>query len=212
VDEARTGAALGASCVVDDEKTPTDEDPCKGFCLTFVDENQQPTGHMCSARCSLGGDLATGMNCGGVMGGLCVFGPSVDDVSAEVGDFAFCTGSCDAHDKCAWTDGMFCFDNGLYDQIGLGYCFGTTECPNGDECDADEICVQTKYGPVCLDPDPVNETEPLFPLGEAAPGGGGGGGAGGAGGGGAGGAGGTTTTTSSSSSSTSSSSSSSSGT
>jgi len=188
VDSANTGDPLGAPCTPDVDGTPEDEDNCQGFCMSFVDENQQPTAQMCSARCSLGGDLATSQNCGGVQKGICVFRSGTSSTTGENGDFGFCTGACDSHDKCAYLDGLLCFDVGLLDQLGVGYCFGSTECPQGTECEADEICVQTKAGPRCVEDDPLNTGTPLIPLGEAGLGTGGAGGSGGAAAGGAGGA------------------------
>lgn len=186
-----TGKPLGSKCVPDDENTMEDENECAGICLTFVNEQNEPDARMCSAYCSRGGSLMTTQNCGGPEKGICVFGPSINDTPSANGDIGFCSGACDKHDVCNHEGGLFCFDIGLLDALGKGYCFGATDCPNGTECDVDELCTQTKYGPVCLEADPNNPTSTLIPLGEAAVNSGSGG-AGGAMG--TGGAGGTMTT------------------
>lgn len=193
-DAANTGDPIGSGpCLPDDDMTATDEDTCQGICLSFQSDDDPPP-RICSKFCTLGGSINSDQDCGGAQEGLCAFANS----TAGLGDLAFCTGSCAAHDTCNYTDGFFCFDIGLLGQLGVGYCFGTTDCPNGQsDCDAEEICTDTTFGPVCLEEDPSNAGEPLFPLGMAGGQGGAGGGTGGAGGstggsGGTGGAGGST--------------------
>ncbi len=116
--------------------------------------------------------------------GMCMFGISGTYGDTELGDYAFCTAACAQHDACNYMDGHFCFDVGLLQVHSVGYCFGATDCPIGNECDPDELCVQTVYGPVCVEQDPNAPTQPLFALGAAAAAGGssGGAGVGGAGG------------------------------
>jgi hypothetical protein len=188
VDTPATGLELGTGPCVQG-----DTDPCAGLCLNFVDMNQNVTSTFCTEWCAVGGSLQTDLDCGGVNEGICVFRGSVNGVSAGVGDAAWCTNSCATQGECYVDSGFHCYDIGLFETLGQGYCFGATDCPLGNECDPDEICVTTTYGPVCLEND--GNGDPLIPLGTAAPGGAGGaggvGGAGGAGGiGGAGGMGG----------------------
>jgi len=184
VDSPREGLALGAGpCDEDDDSTPEDEDPCRGFCQPIGADDGPPV-HLCSALCSWGGDLEATQNCGGPAHGLCAY-PSVTvvgdtDVVSQLGDAAFCTGSCADHGACNYAEGFFCFDVGLLDTLGVGYCFGAVACPSGSgDCDADEACTETAAGPRCLEVD--DQAALVMPLGNAAPGSGGGG-AGGAGG------------------------------
>jgi hypothetical protein len=190
-DTPHTGDEPGEACTADDANTTVDEDNCAGFCLTYVDDNGDPVARNCSNRCSLGGDLAATGNCGGPTEGLCLFGPSVNNVAAELGDMGFCAPGCQAHDDCNHTEGIFCFDIAASVDAGLGYCLTTSDCPSGDaDCDVANgfKCTNTVYGPVCLE---VDMTGALFyDLGAADGGTGGSGGGGGAGGTGAGGAGG----------------------
>ncbi|MBW2453832.1 MAG: hypothetical protein JRI68_04955 [Deltaproteobacteria bacterium] len=190
VDTPRQGLALGAGpCEVDDDDTPDDEDPCRGFCLPFeADQNQEV--HLCSALCSWGGDLDTSHNCGGPTQGLCAYQSRTligdTEVVSQLGDAAFCTGSCADHGACNFAEGFFCFDVGLLGTLGVGYCFGAVPCPGGGgDCDADEACTETASGPMCLEID--DQAELTLPLGNAAPGSGAGGGGGAGGSGGAGG-------------------------
>lgn len=192
VDSPTEGLDLGAGCTPDDPDTAADEDECAGICLTFVDENDDPSSSMCSTRCSIGGELSS-PNCGGILEGLCIFRSE----GAGVADAGFCAGSCAQHDECNWQQGMFCFDiAGSVDDLSVGFCLGAAECPGGQsDCLPEEICADTGAGPFCLETNLVTG-ELLLPLGAAAGDGGAGGeggegGAGGEGGeGGAGGAGG----------------------
>lgn len=176
-DAGRDGLALGAGpCVPDDPDTAEDEDGCAGFCLTFVDENDEPTSHMCSANCSLGGPLDSTLNCGGPEEGFCLFGQTFSVGDSQLGDYGYCTGACAQHDDCNYQEGLFCFDLSLAGLDGRG-CLAPVACPLGNECGAGEGCIETAFGPVCLQVD--GNGEPTIPLGEAA-GSGGTGGAGGA--------------------------------
>ncbi len=187
VDDPRQGLPLGAGpCEEEDDETPHDEDACRGFCLPF-ETDQDEAVHLCSALCSWGGDLETSQNCGGAAQGLCAYQSRTligdTEVVSQLGDAAFCTGSCADHGGCNFAEGFFCFDVGLLDTLGVGYCFSAAPCPSGvSDCDTDEACTATASGPVCLEVD--DQDELTLPLGAAAPtsGAGGGGGSGGSGG------------------------------
>jgi len=164
VDNANTGLGIGAAC--DPEAT---DDACAGTCIGFSDG-----GSMCSQACVFGGSLEGTPDCGGLDKGLCIFLPE----GSGAGDYGVCTAACTEHDDCQ-NPLFFCSSVPWYD--GNGFCFNAPQCSNGSECQAPDVCTETKYGMFCLDPS--------FPLGDAAPGTGGGGGGGGGGAGGEGGAG-----------------------
>jgi hypothetical protein len=173
VDMPHTGDPNGSVC------DPMNSQ-CAGTCVSFTGGET-----MCSNVCTLGGvDLDA--ECGGLAGGLCVFSP----MGHALGDQAFCTPSCLKQDDCQ-NPTFWCQSIGGITgmQVPNGFCFGTSDCPNG-QADCTNMmltCTPTKYGPKCLDP--------AFPLGTAGGGGAGGGGGGGGGGaGGTGGAGGATST------------------
>jgi hypothetical protein len=174
-DAGREGVGLGSPCVPDDEATLLDEDVCAGICQLFVDDGDNSI-HMCSASCSLGGAVGATHNCGGPDLGICAFGVSASDVSSALGDYGVCTAACAQHDDCNYLVGLFCLDLGLLDDVGKRYCYVALPCPLGNECLAGEGCLDTAFGPVCLEVD--GNGDPLVPLGEAA----GSGGAGGSGG------------------------------
>lgn len=176
VDTPNSGKGIGEVC--DDQAA--NEDGCAGFCQSFTGE----TDSICSNPCVLGGEL-DGDDCNGLANGLCVYRPS----GYGPGDFGRCSKACSSHDECGNPD-WWCAPNNFAQN---GYCFTTDDCPNGNECGADEQCTDTKYGPKCLDFDPTNcggggaggagGCALIFPLGDAAPdGAGGAGGAGGQGG------------------------------
>jgi hypothetical protein len=159
VDTPNTGEDIGFKC-----EFMADPTECAGVCVSFGDPIT-----MCSNRCVLGGALE-GDDCGGLSRGICAFSPS----GYGAGDAGFCSPACNFHSDCQNPD-FWCFDVGLPDN---GYCFGgETDCPNGQaDCEAGFECMQTAFGPKCLDE--------LFPLDEGTGGGGGGTGGGGTGGGG----------------------------
>jgi hypothetical protein len=184
VDTPRIGMAFGTGpCEEDDESSPEDEDSCRGFCLPFEAEQDEPV-HLCSALCSWGGDLETTEDCGGPAKGLCAYQGRIElgdtTVHSQLGDVAFCTGSCDNHGTCNYAEGFFCFDLGMLQTLGVGYCFGAVPCPGGGtDCGLGEACTETAAGPMCLETDSLDDL--LVPLGAAAQAAGGGG-AGGSGG------------------------------
>jgi hypothetical protein len=177
-----TGKPDGAVC---DSMATTPE--CSGICVSFTSGET-----MCSRSCVLGGDPndpANTPNCGGPTKGLCAYSPSGNGA----GDYGFCALACNKQDECQ-NPAFWCFPvGGLTGEMGgvpNGFCFGATECPNGEaDCTSEKgtACTQTKYGPRCLNA--------MFPLGTAAPDDAGTGGTGGGGTGGSG----TTSTTSSTS-------------
>ncbi len=180
----RQGYPLAAACIPDEPNTSEDEDKCAGECEPVANGAGQEV-NMCSAPCSLGGDLDTTMNCGGRESGICAFVPSFTEVgSSALGDLGLCSGACEKHDQCNWQEGMFCFDIAHQLLTGKGYCGPAVDCSATTECDTGKVCAPTQAGSFCLELDGEGL---LIPLGDAAlPGsGGGGGGAGGAGSGGA---------------------------
>jgi hypothetical protein len=157
VDTPHAGEAVGiGGCELDDPLTMADENLCAGPCVDLGGGNS-----VCSQHCGLGGDVGD-HDCGGIDQGLCSFRPG----SAGLGDGGFCTIACQAHDDCAFSENLFCDHIGAIDD---GHCFPATACPNGNECDADELCTDTQVGMVCLQEDPVTAGMLRFPLGAAAP-------------------------------------------
>ncbi len=157
----RDGAALGASCVMDNGGTTENEDLCAGMCLELGEGDDMAT--VCSSRCSLGGG---GDDCGGLLEGACAI-PRVDDetgAQSALGDEGFCASACDAHDECAYGAGMFCKDLGNFTTLGVGYCLHAPSCDE-DTCDEGQACFQTASGPRCLDATDMDEV--LIPLGTA---------------------------------------------
>ena len=151
VDKANTGFPLGAKC---DSKAMTPD--CAGICVGFTDVDAS----WCSSPCVLGGDftdLTTIADCGGVDKGMCYYRAS----KHGAGDSGFCVSACKSHDQCQ-NPSFWCSFVGLPDS---GYCTVGTPCPGGQtDCkNAGDKCTDTKYGPICLDPQ--------YPLGNAAPGG-----------------------------------------
>jgi len=75
------------------------------------------------------------------------------------GDSAFCSAPCTKHDDCQ-NPFVWCSGNNFAD---TGYCASGDPCPGGmADCKVpSQECIETKYGPKCLDPQ--------FDLGTAAP-------------------------------------------
>jgi len=150
VDKPNTGFALGAKC---DSKSMTPD--CAGICVGFTDVDAS----WCSSPCVLGGDfsdLMTIADCGGVDKGMCYYRAAMHGA----GDAGFCVSACKSHDQCQ-NPSFWCSFVGLPDS---GYCTIGTPCPGGQaDCkNAKDKCIDTKYGPICLNPQ--------YPLGNAAPG------------------------------------------
>jgi hypothetical protein len=176
VDTVNTGLGPGEKC---DPDAATPE--CAGVCVSFTDGQS-----LCSSWCALGG-VELDAECGGLTAGLCVFSPS----GHELGDSAFCTQACSKQGDCQNPD-FWCFPVGGLTGNGVdnGFCFGADDCPNGQgDCSLGNDCVETAFGPKCLDP--------MFPIDTTGTGGAGMGGAG-MGGAGMGGAGSSSVTTSAS--------------
>ena len=149
VTTATTGLGLGEKC---DPKAATPQ--CAGTCFNFSSGET-----MCSSPCVLGGeidinDLTLVTDCGGLDKGICAYSPTGNGA----GDFGICAEACKLHSDCQ-NPSFWCNDVGLPEN---GYCFGTTPCPKGQsDCTAPDKCLDTKYGPFCLDA--------TVPLGDAAP-------------------------------------------
>jgi hypothetical protein len=122
VPDQPTGKPLGAPCAVPGPNDPAEPDECVGFCQADSAESDQ--GH-CSASCGLtspcGWDAATEK-----FGGVCLYASSLTAETGGVGDFGFCTPSCNCAADCD-TDGVACEDLGLGplgpDFVGQGLCF-----------------------------------------------------------------------------------------
>lgn len=147
VDHPNDGLPTGASC------TPgIDPSPCGGLCVGF----DSGIG-MCSSPCVLGGEKDSSSDCGGPERGFCFFRPQTNGV----GDVGFCSPSCASQADCA-SPNFWCF---TVPELGRGYCFTATPCPNGpSDCHAGTACTDTPGGPLCLDPQ--------YPLGGGGAGGG----------------------------------------
>lgn len=136
VDTPRTGTPLGSEC------DPEGANTCEGICVSFTDG-----GSFCSSYCTFGGEDLNA-ECGGLAAGLCLFAST----GHELGDQAFCTAACTAHDECQ-NPLLWCFPiGGLEDN---GFCAGATDCPGGQgDCAMamGTTCTQTSFGPKCLNP------------------------------------------------------------
>jgi hypothetical protein len=154
VNDPNTGTAMGSKC--DPDAT---EETCAGNCIGFSDSDDA----FCSSYCVLGGAVDS-LDCGGLDHGICLYAPQ----DYGLGDLGFCTAACTQQDDCQ-NPLFWCFIlRGDYEGlVDNGFCFGATECPNGDECADGEACTDTIHGPFCLDP--------TVPLGSAGTGSGGGG-------------------------------------
>lgn len=183
-DAEQAGAPAGTACDPD-AADPECHDTCASFTSGFG---------MCTKRCVLGlidGNTES-LDCdGGTHSGFCSFRPN----DHGAGDNAFCAPACTDHSTCP-SPNFWCHSTNYTGDNGL--CFGTDECPNGNECDPNsgDVCTEVNcdgdVASYCLEPDMEFGDSPCQPTNGGAGGAGGGGGAGGAGGGGgAGGTGGT---------------------
>jgi hypothetical protein len=141
-----TGLPAGSAC--DPMATTPD---CAGVCVSFT--GSTPAVTLCSDDCTLGGDVTTTSNCGGLAKGLCAYSPTGNGA----GDYGFCANACTAQTDCQ-TPNFWCFPITNLTGTGKGevpngWCFGATACPGGQgDCSGDmgTTCQQTAAGPVCL--------------------------------------------------------------
>lgn len=95
VTKKQTGKALGEPCTLPAEGDPAEPDECLGFCQRDADTGRE--GH-CAHTCSLGNECA--WNAGTKkFDGLCLFGSALAS-SPALGDFGFCTTTCNCTDEC----------------------------------------------------------------------------------------------------------------
>jgi hypothetical protein len=142
VDRAPT-AALGQRC-----NAP--RDVCNGVCVDLGDGQS-----MCSSPCNLGGESLTTHDCGGIDHGICAIGKQ----ASGLGDQGFCTNACTTHEECQ-VPIVFCFNvpgpPPDAPVLPKGFCLVAPQCPGGQaDCDAQQAglpCVDTAYGPYCVDP------------------------------------------------------------
>ena len=95
VTKAPTGKALGEPCTVPAASAPDEPDECIGFCQ--ADTTGSSKGH-CSANCGLARECAWNPATS-KYDGICFYGSALDD-TGTVGDFGFCTPSCNCTDDC----------------------------------------------------------------------------------------------------------------
>lgn len=91
-----TGKALGEPCTVPGPNDPAEPDECLGFCQ--ADSSTGNEGH-CSATCGIGYECA--YNSGsGKFDGACLYASVLTAENGGLGDFGFCTPSCNCSEQC----------------------------------------------------------------------------------------------------------------
>lgn len=96
VEKKPTGKALGEPCTVPGADEPSEPDECLGFCQ--ADDATGTTGH-CSASCGLGYECAYDSGTE-KFDGACVSPAALSGSTAFIGDFGFCTPTCDCTSQC----------------------------------------------------------------------------------------------------------------
>jgi hypothetical protein len=135
VSKKPTGKALGEPCTVPGPNDPQEPDECLGFCQ--ADSATGNEGH-CSATCSLGYECS--YNSGsGKFDGACLYFSALTSDTGTVGDFGFCTPSCDCSDQCNIPDSVcqLLESGALTDDFrGQGLCLG--EATDGSTVELNE--------------------------------------------------------------------------
>lgn len=156
VSEKPTGKGLGEPCTVPAEGEPSEPDGCLGFCQ--ADSETGNAGH-CATTCGLlsecGWNAATKK-----FDGACFYASALTVDTGYIGDFGFCTPTCNCSDECQ--------DSSLV-------CSLLTQGPLTDDFRGPGLCFSPST-------DPMNPTKEYNQCTGAGGGGGGGAGAGGAGG------------------------------
>ncbi len=137
-----TGKPMGAPCA--------DHSKCDGLCI-FSMGPQGQYGY-CSHWCVAGGPLEPSYDCGGLDEGVCAVHLSG---VVGVGDAAACYATCDGHDDCQ-PPNQWCFYG---PNLFKAFCWEPVPCPKGlIDCAAVPPgmggaidCVETLYGPFCVD-------------------------------------------------------------
>jgi hypothetical protein len=96
VTEQPTGKALGESCTVVPDGEPAEPDECIGFCQ--ADSATGTTGR-CQTACGIGNEC--GWNAATEQyDGVCFYASVLTVRTGTIGDFGFCTPSCDCSGDC----------------------------------------------------------------------------------------------------------------
>jgi len=90
------GKALGEPCTVPGPNDPDEPDGCIGFCQ--ADAANSTAGH-CAATCGLARECAWNAT-SKKFDGICFYGTVLTNDNGDVGDFGFCTPSCNCTDEC----------------------------------------------------------------------------------------------------------------
>ena len=122
VTEKPTGKGLGEPCTVPADDEPSEPDECIGFCQ--ADATGSSAGH-CAATCGLISSCA--YNAGtGLFDGICFYASILTSETGDVGDFGFCTPTCNCTSECN-DDALSCSlltQGALNDTFrGPGLCF-----------------------------------------------------------------------------------------
>ncbi|MES1184515.1 MAG: hypothetical protein ABUL60_11915 [Myxococcales bacterium] len=128
------GKALGEPCTVPSATEPDEPDDCVGFCQ--ADAANSTKGH-CAATCGLARECAWNPT-SKKFDGICFYGSILTNDNGRVGDFGFCTPTCNCTDECN-DPTLAC---SLPDQItlpadlrGPGLCFGVDPAtPEYNQC------------------------------------------------------------------------------
>ena|GEM_PF-1182628 len=92
----QTGKALGEPCTVPEEGAAQEPDGCLGFCQADSDTGNK--GH-CAATCGLARPCSWNA-ASEKFDGICFYASVLTSETGDVGDFGFCTPSCNCTDEC----------------------------------------------------------------------------------------------------------------
>jgi hypothetical protein len=92
----QVGKALGEPCTVPAEGDPSEPDGCLGFCQADSDTGNK--GH-CAATCGLARQCSWNAATE-KFDGICFYASVLTSETGDVGDFGFCTPSCNCTDEC----------------------------------------------------------------------------------------------------------------
>lgn len=122
VSKKPTGKALGEVCTVPPANGPAEPDDCLGFCQ--ADAENSTKGH-CAATCGIGNQCAWNSDTS-KFDGVCLYASVLTAETGSVGDFGFCTNTCNCTTECNDPD-LVCqlLDQGALpgDFKGPGLCF-----------------------------------------------------------------------------------------
>jgi hypothetical protein len=117
------GKRLGEPCTVPADDEPSEPDGCLGFCQ--ADSELGPQGH-CSATCATARECAWDA-ASQRYDGVCLYAWTLTSEAVDVGDFGFCTPSCNCSEQCN-NPALSCqlLDQGRLNEdafTGAGLCF-----------------------------------------------------------------------------------------